>query len=85
MQQSKHYSAHLFYEKAEVKTKMLQVIQDFAFAKKYEFLKIGKLSSSATQKQSNYKLATEVDSEVEHGFVQFSALQSYSKVHFLKS
>ena len=65
-----HYSAHLFYEKTEVKTKMLSIIQDFAVAKNYDLLKIGKLSSSSTQKQGNYKLATEEESEAEHGFVE---------------
>ena len=37
-------------------------------AKNYERLKIGKLSSTSTQKQSNYKLAAEEESEAEHGF-----------------
>ena len=65
-----HYSAHLFYEKTEVKTKMLSLIQDFAIAKSYEFLKLGKLSSLSTQKQSNYKLTVEDVPEAEHGFVE---------------
>ena len=57
---------------------MLSVIQDFVTAKNYERLKIGKLSSTSTQKQSNYKLEVEDDSEAEHGFVEI--LCSYS--HF---
>ena len=65
-----HYCAYLFYEKTEVKTKMLSIIQDFAVAKNNDLLKIGKLSSSSTQKQGNYKLETEEESEVEHGFVE---------------
>ena len=48
---------------------MLSIIQDFAVAKNYDSLKIGKLSSSSTQKQGNYKLATEEETEAEHGFV----------------
>ena len=64
------YSMHLFYVKTEVKTKMLSIIQDFATAKNYELLKIGKLSSTPTQKQSNYKLEVEDDYEAEHGFVR---------------
>ena len=48
-----HYSAHLFYEKAEVKQKILQVINNFAIAKNYELLRCGKLTNSSTQKQSS--------------------------------
>ena len=47
-----HFSAHLFYEKTEVKTKLLSIFQDFATAKNYNLLKIGKLNSSSTQKQT---------------------------------
>ena len=65
-----HYSANLFYEKTEVKTKMNSIIQEFAVAKNYNLLKIGKLSATSTQKQGNYKLATEAESEVEHGFIE---------------
>ena len=65
-----HFSAHLFYEKAEVKNKMLSIIQEFAVAKSYEFLKIGKLSSLSTQKPSNYKLTVEDVPEAEHGFIE---------------
>ena len=36
-----HYSANLFYEKTEVKTKMNSIIQEFAVAKNYNLLKIG--------------------------------------------
>ena len=64
-----HFSAHLFYEKTEVKTKLLSIIRDFATAKDYNLLKIRKLNSSSTQKQGNYKLATEEETEAEHGFV----------------
>ena len=45
-----HHSAHLFYEITEVKTKMISLIQDFAYAKSYEFLKLGKLRHLSTQK-----------------------------------
>ena len=65
-----HFSAHLFYKKTEVKTKMLSIIQEFAVAKSYEFLKIGKLSSLSTQKPSNYNLTVEDVPEAEHGFVE---------------
>ena len=65
-----HYSAHLFYEKTEVKTKMHSILQEFAVAKNYDLLKIGKLSATSTQKQGNYKLATEEESEAEHEFVE---------------
>ena len=65
-----HYSAHLFYEKAEVKHKMLQVINNFAIAKNYNLLRCGKLTNSVTQKQSSYQLATETDCEIEHGLVE---------------
>ena len=65
-----HYSAHLFYEKAEVKQKMSQIINKFAIARNYDLLKCGKLINSTTQKQSSYQLATETDCEIEHGFVE---------------
>ena len=64
-----HFSAQLFYEKTEVKTKMLSILQNFAASTDFELLKIGKLSSTSTQKQGNYKLATEEETEAEHGFV----------------
>ena len=72
-----HFCAHLFYEKTEVKTKMLSVIQDFVTAKNYERLKIGKLSSPSTQKQSNYKLEVEDDSEAEYCLLE-NFMQSFS-------
>ena len=56
---------------------MLSVIQDFGTAKNYERLKIGKLSSTSTQKQSNYKLEVEDDSEAEHGCVE-NSMQLFS-------
>ena len=65
-----YYSARLFYEKTEVKTKMHSILQEFAVAKNYDLLKIGKLSDTSTQKQGNYKLATEEKSEAEHGFIE---------------
>ena len=64
---------------------MLSVIQDFAIAKNYEFLKIGKLSSTSTQKQSNYKLTEEDTPEAEHGFVEnFMQLFSLRDKNFVE-
>ena len=51
---------------------MQSLIQDFAIAKRYEFLKIGKLSHLSSQKPSNYKLTVEDVPEAEHGFVKTS-------------
>ena len=77
-----HFSAHLFYEKAEVKNKSLSIIQDFAVAKDYRLLKIRKLARASTQKNPHYKLAAEEDSNAEnaeHGvfekFVQLFTLR----------
>ena len=38
-----HYSAHLFYEKADVKNKLLSIIQDFAIMKDHTLLENGKI------------------------------------------
>ena len=59
-----HYNAHLFYEKAEVKQKMMQVINNFAIARNYDLLRCGKLTNSITQKQSSYQLATDKGCEI---------------------
>ena len=49
---------------------MQSLIPDFAIAKSYEFLKLGKLSHLSTQKPSNYKLTVEDVPKAEHGFVE---------------
>ena len=61
MQKPKHYTTVLifFYEKPDVKSKMLSVIQNFAFT-----------AGSTNQRNPTYKLSTEEESDVEHGFVE---------------
>ena len=49
---------------------MNSILQEFIVAKNYELLKIGKLSATSTQKQGNYKSATEEESEAEHAFIE---------------
>ena len=39
-----HHSAHLFYEKAEVKEKLHSLLNKFATVKDFALLKMGKLS-----------------------------------------
>ena len=71
MQKPKHYhTAHLFYEKPDVKSKVLSVIQNFAITKDYSCLKMGKLAGSFNLRNPTYKLSTEEDSDVEHGFTE---------------
>ena len=67
---SLHHSAHLFYEKPDVKSKMLFVTHNFAFTKDFSRLKKGKLAGSTNQRNPNYKLSTKEESDVEHGFVE---------------
>ena len=67
-----HHSAHLFYEKKEVKETLHLLLNKCTTGKDFSRLKIGKLSRIPNQKIPSYRLQIEGDPDVEHSFVEIS-------------